>query len=79
MKTIRQKIEEKIGTNYEKLFTDYIKKHPRAKRAFYALEETGRCKNNRRIYTGVKIEKTENGFQAYQHRMNVLDATVEFV
>jgi len=80
MKTIREKIEEKIGNNYEELFHNYIKKHPKAKRAFFALSSTKKIARNGAIYyTGIKIEMKDNKLFVYQHRQTVNGSTYEIV
>ena len=80
MKTIKQRIEEKIGNNYDKLFAEYIEKHPKSKRAFYVLDETyKKARNGAVYYTGIKIEKINGKTITRQHRMCVTGATYEVV
>jgi len=79
--TIREKIESKIGTNYEELFNDFIARNPKSRRAFFALEETKKiARNNGIYYTGLKIEKDKFGkIIAYQHRQAVHGTTYDVI
>lgn len=80
MKSIRERIEEKIGNNYEELFHNYIKKHPKAKRAFFVLASTKKIARNGAIYfTGLKIEMKDNKLVVCQHRQTVNGSTYEIV
>jgi len=79
-KTIEQKITEKIGNDYKKLYEEYLKKNTRARRAFYALESTLKiARNGHYYYTGLKIEMKNNELNAYMHRMDTTEATVELI
>ena len=78
--TIKEKIENKIGNDYEMLFNSFKEKHPKSRRAFYALEETIKHDRGAGVYaTGLKIENKNGKFIATQKRMSVNDSTYDIV
>jgi hypothetical protein len=77
--TIKEQIQEKIGKDYVTLYEDFMKKHQKARRAFYVLESTIKIKNYKRYATGIKIEKYGNKYQAYQHRQLISGCCYEVV